>query len=266
MNKLVKICLLPLMLAACGQVDTGERGLKSRFGEIEDVVLTEGLHFYNPLTTSLVTMNTQTQKMQTEVSAYTKDMQTASFVIGLNFSINGENAHNLYLKAGAPGGRESPYYKSKIILPSLTDVVKNVIGQYEANELIFSREEASEKIKAALTKDLEPFYIDTEVVYLENIAFSEAYERAIEAKQIAEQDALKAKNETSKIQEEADQKLIVAKAEAESMKIRSQALSQNKGLIEYEKVQVQREAAQKWDGKLPVNMYGSAPLPMLNLK
>ena len=49
-----------------------------------------------------------------------------------------------------------------------------------------------------------------------------------------------------------------AQAEAESMRIRSQALSQNKSLVEY-------EAVQKWDGKLPVNMYGSAPIPFINL-
>ena len=84
------------------------------------------------------------------------------------------------------------------------------------------------------------------------------FEKAIESKVTAEQEALKAKNRTVQIQEEAKQKLISAEAEAKSMAIRANALTQNKALVEY-------EAVQRWDGKLPVYMMGDT-IPFVNLK
>ncbi len=109
-----------------------------------------------------------------------------------------------------------------------------------------------------LTTELAKYDIIAQAVVLEDISYSKQFERAIEEKQIATQEAIKARNKTKQIEEEAKQKVMSAQAEAESMRIRSQALSQNKSLVEY-------EAVQKWDGKLPVNMYGSAPIPFINL-
>ena len=74
---------------------------------------------------------------------------------------------------------------------------------------------------------------------------------------VAKQKAEEAKNRTVEVQEEAKQKVLSAEAEAKSMQIRAEALAQNKSLVSY-------EAVQKWDGKLPVNIYGSAPIPFIN--
>ena len=89
------------------------------------------------------------------------------------------------------------------------------------------------------------------------IAYSGVFEKAIESKVTAEQEALRAKNKTVQIQEEAKQKLISAEAEAKSMSIRAHALTQNKNLVEY-------EAVQKWDGKLPEYMLGGS-VPFINI-
>ena len=82
-------------------------------------------------------------------------------------------------------------------------------------------------------------------------------EKAIENKVTAEQEALKAKNITVQVQEEARQKLISAEAEAKSMAIRANALTKNKALVQY-------EAVQKWDGKLPSYMLGNS-VPFINI-
>ena len=89
------------------------------------------------------------------------------------------------------------------------------------------------------------------------INYSEVFERAIESKVTAEQEALKAKNKTVQVEEEAKQKVIAAEAEAKSMAIRARALSQNKSLVEY-------EAVQKWDGKMPQYMMGNS-VPFINI-
>ena len=92
---------------------------------------------------------------------------------------------------------------------------------------------------------------------LNNVEYTDAFERAIEAKVVATQKAEEARNRTAEVQEEAKQKVLAAEAEAKSMAIRSEALSKNQNLVMY-------EAVQKWDGKLPVNIYGSAPTPFIN--
>jgi regulator of protease activity HflC (stomatin/prohibitin superfamily) len=103
-------------------------------------------------------------------------------------------------------------------------------------------------------------------VRIEDIAYSSAYERAIEAKQIAQQEALAEKNKTEKVKQISEQKLISAKAEAEAMRIQTQALSQSKSLIEYERVQVEKLQAERWNGVLPQAIYTGTPLPILNAK
>ena len=103
-------------------------------------------------------------------------------------------------------------------------------------------------------------------IRLTDIEYSKQYAAAIENKQVAEQDAKREKNITLQEKERAEQKLINAKAEAEAMRIKTNALAQSKTLIEYERVQVEKIQAEKWNGQLPENIYSSAPLPILNLK
>ena len=95
-------------------------------------------------------------------------------------------------------------------------------------------------------------------IHFQDLNYSNNFERAIESKVIAEQRAQEAVNNTKRIKEEAEQKLISAKADAEAMEIKSEALAKNKGLTEY-------EAVQKWNGTLPRYMMGNS-IPFLNLK
>ncbi len=97
------------------------------------------------------------------------------------------------------------------------------------------------------------------------VSYAPEFEKAVESKVVAIQTAEEAKNNTVKIREEAEQRIISAKAEAESMRIRANALTANKNLIEYEQVQVQKEAVVKWDGVLPTYMMGSST-PFINIK
>ena len=108
-----------------------------------------------------------------------------------------------------------------------------------------------------LLRYLCTYFLKFSTFSLTNIDYSDAFEKSIEEKQIATQNAIKAKNNTVKIMEEAKQQVISAKAEAEAMRIKSNALKTNKSLIEY-------EAVQKWDGKLPQYTGGGA-MPFINL-
>ena len=120
-----------------------------------------------------------------------------------------------------------------------------------------NREKATGDILFKLQNSLSDNYINVTDFQMTEINYSDVFERAIESKVTAEQEALKAKNKTVQVQEEAKQKVIAAEAEARSMAIRAQALSQNKSLVQY-------EAVQKWDGKMPQYMLGNS-VPFINV-
>ncbi len=232
-------------------IDTGYRGIKTRFGEVIGDPLPEGIYFYNPLTTEIKPIDVRVQRIALNMSTYTKDVQQADLSVTINSSVDDNTAHLLYKEIGMD-------YKTKVVTPQILKAVKDTIGKWEADLLVSNREKASDEILAALKENLAPAHILVQSVVIEDINYSSQFERAIEEKQIATQDAIKAKNKTKQIEEEANQKILSAQAEAESMRIRSEALSKNQSLVAY-------EAVQKWDGKLPVNIYGNAPIPFINV-
>ena len=148
-------------------------------------------------------------------------------------------------------------YEDKILMPVVEGTIKDVIGKWNAQDLVANREKATNEILEKLQNHLKDNYINVTDFQITAINYSDVFEKAIESKVTAEQDALKAKNKTVQIEEEAKQKLISAEAEAKSMAIRANALTQNKALVEY-------EAVQKWDGKMPQYMMGNS-IPFINL-
>ena len=144
--------------------------------------------------------------------------------------------------------------------------IKQVVGQYDSEALISNRGKVEEQATALLNERLKELNMRADSIRLTDIEYSKQYAAAIENKQVAEQDAKREKNITLQEKERAEQKLINAKAEAEAMRIKTNALAKSKTLIEYERVQVEKIQAEKWNGQLPENIYSSAPLPILNLK
>ena len=114
------------------------------------------------------------------------------------------------------------------------------------------------QILTTLKNKISKKYIQNISFQITNLDYSDNFEAAIENKVIAEQKAQEAVNNTKRIQEEANQKVISAKADAEAMGIKAQALEKNQKLVDY-------EAVQKWDGKLPTYMLGNST-PFINVK
>lgn len=231
-------------------IDTGHRGVKSYFGKVEEQSLPEGLYFYNPLTSNIIELDVRETRMEQTTDAYSKDAQNVKISYVINYHPDANQMHTLYQKIGSD-------WAAKIVPQIILGRVKEVIGKYEAVQLISKREEAIAEIYAGIESKLLEKLITLKNFQVTNVDFNDAFENAVEAKVVAIQQAEEAKNKTVKIKEEADQRIISAKAEAESMRIRSQALQQNKGLVDY-------EAVQKWDGKLPEMMMGNS-MPFINL-
>ena len=247
------LCLLVLFIILCNpfvMVGPGERGIKIRLGEVQPEVYGEGLHFICPFIQKFRTMDIKTQKDTLNTSVYTKDIQQARIAYVINYNIQPSKVNKLFQEVGLD-------YSSKILIPVVEGTIKDIIGKWNAQDLIANREKATDEILMKLQKQLSGNYINVTDFQITDINYSSAFEKAIEEKVTAEQEALKAKNKTVQVEEEAKQKVIAAEAEAKSMAIRARALSQNKSLVEY-------EAVQKWDGKMPQYMMGNS-VPFINL-
>lgn len=223
-------------------VDTGYRGVKTKFGEIQGTPLSEGLHFVNPFTESIKELSVREEQVTLEADCFTRDTQHARITFTATYYPDPSKIHEIYKQFGEA-------YASKIIAPMITGSLKDVIGKYIADDLVGKRDEARIAAFDEIKKALADRSIFVTRLDLTGLDFDQAYKTAVEAKMIAIQKASEAKNKTVEVEENAKQTMVAATAEAESMKIRSAALVQNKGLVEY-------EAIQKWDGKLPTTMYG----------
>lgn len=247
------LCLLVCFIILCNpfaMVGPGERGIKIRLGEVQPQVYGEGLHLVFPFIQKFKTMDVKTQKDTFTTPVYTKDIQQARITYVINYNIQPDKVNKLFQEVGTD-------YTSKILTPVVEGTIKDIIGKWNAQDLIANREKATGDILFKLQDQLSDNYIRVSDFQMIDINYSQTFEKAIESKVTAEQEALRAKNKTVQVQEEARQKVIAAEAEAKSMAIRAQALSQNKSLVQY-------EAVQKWDGKMPQYMLGNS-VPFINV-
>ena len=250
---LLVLCLLVCFIIMCNpfvMVGPGERGIKIRLGEVQPESYGEGLHFIFPFIQKFRTMDVKTQKNTSTTAVYTKDIQQARITYVINFNVQPDKVNKLFQEVGMD-------YVGKILTPVVEGTIKDIIGKWNAQDLIANREKATDDILFKLQNQLSEKYINVTDFQMTEINYSDVFERAIESKVTAEQEALKAKNKTVQVEEEAKQKVIAAQAEAKSMAIRAQALAQNKSLVQY-------EAVQKWDGKMPQYMLGNS-VPFINV-
>lgn len=231
-------------------IDPGYRGVQVMFGKVEPQSYVNGIGFKAPFVAKMIPIDVRTQKMTDSVSTYTSDVQTASLKYTFTYNLNPNNVYQLYETTGMD-------YEAKKIIPVLADVIKDVIGKWQAQDLVSNRDKARLEIVQKLNENLGRNYFQNISFQLIDIDYSDKFEGAIEDKVIAEQKAQEAVNNTRRVTEEANQQVITAKAEAEAMEIKAAALAKNKGLTEY-------EAVQRWDGKLPQYMFGGS-VPMVNI-
>ena len=253
--KYILYVLLMIAMVGCGfeQVDEGYRGIQIRFGKIDGEPLPPGLYFYNPFTSSIFEMEVREKKNEYQTDSFTKDNQSVKISFAVTYYPEQSRISEIYSQFGKRDWEE------KIVHPVVIGSIKDAIGQYVADDLISKRQTvraaAEDEIKTAL-QNRHIIVTRLDIVHLD---FEHNFKSAVEAKIVAIQKALEAKNKTVEIEEQAKQSILSAKAEAESMRIRSQALSQNKALVEY-------EAVQKWNGALPQIILGNGSTPFIDLR
>ena len=249
--------------AAVTIVDAGHRGVLLHWNAVDTTIapLDEGLHFVVPFADSVVQMEVRTLKFIKATSSASKDLQTVSTEVTVNYHPSVESIHHLYKEVGLD-------YENRIIQPAIEEVVKQVTANYNAEELITKRPLVKSDIEVEIGKRLSEFYILTDVVSITDFQFSTLFAQAIESKVEAEQKAFKAENDLRRIQVEALQseavaqgiaKANIAQAEGEALaiKIINQALASNPWYLEWLKIQA-------WDGTLPL-VVGQGGTPFIQI-
>ena len=244
------IVLSLLLFKPWVQIDAGERGIVLNFGAVQDKVLNEGMHFRVPIMQEIVPMDVKIQKVETDAASASSDMQDVSLKVALNYHIIPDKANVVYQTIGTE-------FKERIIDPAIQEVMKAVSARYTAEELIAKRPAVSAEIKEGLSERLMASNIAVDAFSIVDFNFSDVFMDAIEAKQTAEQHALKAKRDLERIKIEAEQTVAAVTAEAEALRLQKMNISPD--LIELRRIEATLKAIEKWNGILPKVTGGSVP-------
>jgi len=260
---IVLIIIGVLASSAVQIVDAGHRGVLLHWNAVDVTFppLDEGLHFVVPFQDTVVNMEVRTLLFVKGTSSASKDLQTVTTEVTVNYHPDPESINVLYKEVGLN-------YQNRIIAPAVEEVVKQVTANYNAEELITKRPLVKSDIEQEITKRLNVYNLITEVISITDFQFSALFSAAIESKVEAEQKAFKAENDLKRIEVEARQRaaqaeglaaanIAEAQGEAEAIRIINAALAQNPAYLEWLKTQA-------WDGKLPL-VVGEGGTPFIQI-
>ena len=250
------VLLLAVILLAglIAYVPVGAVGVVKTLGAPSGKTLANGVHLKAPLIQSVENVDIKIQKLQVTCTAVSKDLQAVSSEIAVNYRVNAGSAVEIVRNIGAL------LYEDKILFPAIQESVKSATAKYTAEGLITERAKVSTEIAQGLVSKVEQYGIAVEEFNIVNFEFSEAFNRAIEEKQVAQQDLIRVKTEQEQLIVKAEAQAKAAEEEARSILVKAQAQAQanqklaeslTPNLVEYEKIK-------KWDGKMPQVSGGSA--------
>ena len=226
--------LIVFLLGFFAIVPAGSKGILLEWGKVKGE-LNEGFNFKIPIMQDAVIMSVQTQKYETNSTSASSDLQDVHTTIALNYKVQESTVTDLYRNVGI-------HYESSVIDPAVQESVKASTASYTAEELITKRESVKSRIQDALSFRLLKYGIEVQTVSITDFKFSDQFTTAIEAKVTAEQNALKAQNDLTRIKTEAEQQIAIASgqanatltkalAEATAIKIQGDALRENSQVV-----------------------------------
>ena len=251
-----------IVLSCVTTVPTGHTGVVTTFGHVENYTLDAGVHMVKPWQ-QVVKMDNRVQKQTVKLACFSSDIQEVNMAYTINYQIRKADAMTLYSTVGVA-------YYDTVVAPNIAESVKVATAHYTAEELVGMRDELANAIEVILSEKLEQYNIEVVSTSIEDMDFTDAFTDAVEAKQVAQQNKLKAQTEAEqrvieanaaaevkKVQADAEAYEVLARANAEAEANRKISESLTRDLIDY-------NYAQHWDGKLPMMMSGSDGAVIVN--
>ena len=270
-----------VVLGSVTVVPTGNTGIVTTFGKVEERTLGAGAHLILPWQ-EVVKMDNRTQKVEIVTQAFSSDIQQVDLKLSVNYCIDQETAQELYRTVGV-------HYYENVMYPRVLENTKAVFSQYSAENLIAKRNALSDLVAESTSLDMKPYGITIVSIAIEDIDFTDAFTTAVEAKQVAAQNKLTAETEQAQktmeeeatarraviaANAEAEKAVIAANAELEVVKVQAEAAlyagekeaemnkriseSLTSGLIQYYWIK-------QWDGILPSTVLGDGQSYMIDL-
>lgn len=283
---IIGIIVLIILRSCFVIIDPGYVGVKAFLGNVSDKALPAGFHFVVPFADKVEQIDIRQQKETAKATAASADLQTVSTQIDVQYSLVGDIVPKVFQRVG----RREVFAKT-IIDPAIQECLKAVTARYTAEQLVTQRSQVKvdvekiliEFIQKSLTQKELTNCVDIHNLAITDFKFSPEFDRAIEDKVRAEQEALKAKREKEKliteaegqkekarleaearaisIEAEADARALAitaeSKARAEAIRLEAEALKNNPELI-------QLRTIEQWNGQLP-RVNGSEVVPFLNI-
>lgn len=245
------LLVLALLSTFVVVVPVGERGVMLRFGAIQDTVLDEGVHLILPAVQSVKPLSVRIQSHLQRSEAATRDLQDVKIDVVVRWHLPVERVQRVYQRLG-----EGEAIVTTVLEPAVEDGLKTVVASLTAEQLITERDIFRRNLETLLQQRLGAYDLALDDVDLVQLDFSSRFRAAVEAKQVAEQDARRAAFEALKAQRQAAARVYLAEGEARAQELLSPGLSPEL---------LQRQAIEKWNGHLPLVM-GNDNLPLIDLK
>ena len=248
----VIIAAIVIATSCVVRIPTGYTGIVTNFGKVTDRTLDPGLHLKAPWQ-SVVKMDTRIQVKTVDLSCFSSDIQEVLVNYALNFQIASRDTKTIYSTIG-------PDYYNVVIVPNVAECVKTVCAKYNAEDLIGERAELANSIEDMLSEKLANYNIIVISTSITDIDFKDSFTDAVEAKQVAQQNKLRAETEASQklveAEAEANVRKINADAQAYELKVKAEAEAEANRLISESLNQsiLQKMYYDNWDGKLPTVM------------
>lgn len=253
---MIIIFILIVILNCAQTIPTGFVGIKTRFGKAQDGIIQEGLHFTIPFIERIEKIDCRTKKVESYSEASTKDLQTVSTSIAVNYNVNKDSANKLYRQIGTD-------YENIIIAPAILESIKSAMAGYTAEELITKRTEVSNQIQTSLTEKIADRGFSITEFNITNIDFSEQYDLAIENKAVKQQEVVTAQAELEKQQIQNQKEISIAEKDAKVMELQNSQITES--TLKLKELEVQEEMIQKWNGVLPNTVVGEDFSGLLNV-
>lgn len=259
------VALVMIGISCFSSVPTGYTGILTTFGRVENETMEAGFHLKAPWQ-SIVKMNNQEQRKSFTLEAFSSDIQQVNVSGSINYNIDKTTAMTLYREVGTA-------YADTLIIPRLYENTKAVFSHYKAEELISNRDALSDEIRDMMIADMKGYGVNVLSISIEDVDFTDAFTTAVEAKQVASQNKLKAETEQEQqtmearaaaerrqIEAEAQAEVERINADAEAYRIKTQSEAEaeaNKKIAESLSEQlIEYNYANSWNGQLPSTFVG----------
>ena len=215
------VIILATLLSSFTIVRAGHTGVVVTLGRVKEGVLQEGIHMKAPFVQQVVMIDNRIQKLEVTTEAFSKDLQSVNTVLAINYRVDPSKSYSIYKNIGAD-------YENVLVVPAVNEVLKAIVATYTAEQSVTNRTLISEGLVTGLNDKLNNIGLYVTDVNIIDFDFSDAFITAIEEKQVAQQQLLKAETEKQTA-------ITNAEAEAEATKIRAEGEAEANRLLSHRK-------------------------------